>query len=132
MLINEHLWDSHIFYENKSSPPIGQYNSLSKRITKLSDMIIIEKNVCPKWMTLIQATARYGNIQRIQFERLLEKGKEILRKYKFHLRDIEGIFPMMPALVQVATTQMKGCNKWGKKFKMKYNTRDKPKTNLAK
>ena len=57
-------------------------------------MIVIENNICPKWMTLIQATARYGNIHRDQFERLLEKGKAILRKYKFHLRDIKSIFPM--------------------------------------
>ena len=78
----------------------------------------------------MQATRRYGNIQRVQFNRLIEKGKEILKKYKFHLRDIEGIFPMMPALVQVATNQMKGCNKWGKKFRQKFNTRDKLKTNL--
>ena len=130
MLINENLWDSHVFYENKSSPPVGQYNSLSKRITKLSDLIIMENNICPKWMTLMQATRRYGNIQRVQFNRLIEKGKDILKKYKFHLRDIEGIFPMMPALVQVATNQMKGCNKWGKKFRQKFNTRDKLKTNL--
>ena len=132
MLINEHLWDSHIFYENNNSPPVRNYNSLSKRITKLSDIIVMENNICPQWMTLMQATRRYGNIHREQFDRLINKGKDILKKYKMHLREIEGIFPMMPALVQVATTQMTGCNKWGKKFKMKYNTREKLKLNQTK
>ena len=78
-------------------------------------MIKIVENKWPKWLTSIKLCARYGSgIKISQYEKMKEKKSFRCKKLK-HKRH-QTNFLHQPLRAMIATMQMKGCNKWKRKF----------------
>ena len=121
-IMNQNIWDSHIFYEKGNPLTKKDYGSLKTQINRPIDMIKIINGKWPKWLTPAELCKRYGSlIQTGQYEKIKEKITTILQKRNLSIKDITPAFPQQTSMAMIATMQMKGCNKWKRKFLQKYN-----------